>query len=62
MTPEIRPFDAFPPERFVVEVFSELSEQTVQRRWPAVNVIVRLSMLSGLQMPLTKWCNTTPAV
>jgi diguanylate cyclase (GGDEF)-like protein len=52
MTPEIRPFDAFPPERFVVEVFSELSEQTVQRRWPAVNVIVRLSMLSGLQMPL----------
>jgi diguanylate cyclase (GGDEF)-like protein len=40
------------PERFVVEVFSELDEQVVQQRWPAVNVILRLSMLSGLQMQL----------
>jgi diguanylate cyclase (GGDEF)-like protein len=52
MSPELKAFDAFPPERFVVEVFSELCQETVQRRWQAVNVVVRLSMLSGLQMPL----------
>jgi diguanylate cyclase (GGDEF)-like protein len=52
MSPELKAFDAFPPERFVVEVFSELRQETVQSRWQAVNVIVRLSMLSGLQMPL----------
>lgn len=52
MTPELKSFDAYPPERFVVEVFSELGQETVQRRWQAVNVILRLSMLSGLQMPL----------
>src|SRR5947209_18417826 len=45
-------YDSCPPERFVVEVFSELGQETVQRRWQAVNVILRLSMLSGLQMPL----------
>lgn len=52
MSPDLKHFDAFPPERFVVEVFSELSQETVERRWQAVNVIVRLSMLAGLQMPL----------
>jgi diguanylate cyclase (GGDEF)-like protein len=44
--------ESSPPERFVVEVFSELSERTVKQRWAAVNVILRLSMLSGLQMQL----------
>jgi diguanylate cyclase (GGDEF)-like protein len=41
-----------PPERFVTEVFSELTAETIQRRWQHVNVILRLSMLSGLQMQL----------
>lgn len=42
----------FPPERFVVEVFSELDEETIRNRWQHLNVILRLSMLTGLQMQL----------
>ena len=41
-----------PPERFVVEVFSELRAETIQTRWEDVNVILRMSMLTGLQMQL----------
>ncbi len=44
--------DPSPPERFVVEVFSEVGQQTIQRRWREVNTILRLSMLSGLPMQL----------
>ena len=40
------------PEQLIVEVFSELDQQTVQQHWQAVNVILRLSMLAGLQMHL----------
>jgi diguanylate cyclase (GGDEF)-like protein len=43
---------SFPPERFVVEVFSELDEKTIRNRWQHLNVILRLSMLTGLQMQL----------
>lgn len=39
-------------EQFVVEVFSELRKETVQRRWCEINVLLRLAMLSGLQMQL----------
>ena len=42
---------------FVVEVFSELDQKTVQSRWQAVNVILRLSMLTGLQMQLEPTLN-----
>ena len=42
--------DSCPPEMFVVEVFSELSESTIQQRWQEINVILRLSMLAGLPM------------
>ncbi len=42
--------DSCPPEMFVVEVFSELDQQTVQQRWRDINVVLRLSMLSGLPM------------
>src|SRR6266513_1013844 len=38
------------PEKFVVEVFSELKQETVQERWREVNVLLRLSMLSGVPM------------
>lgn len=46
-----------PPERFVVEVFSELNQQTIQSRWQHLNVILRLSMLTGLQMQLDATLN-----
>lgn len=47
----------FPPERFVAEVFSELDEQTIRNRWQHLNVVLRLSMLSGLQMQLEATLN-----
>jgi diguanylate cyclase (GGDEF)-like protein len=46
-----------PPERFVVEVFSELRPETIQKRWEHVNVILRMSMLTGLQMQLEATLN-----
>ncbi len=49
--------DSCPPDRFVVEVFSELHEDTVQQRWREVNVLLRLSMLTGLQMELENTLN-----
>ncbi len=49
--------DSCPPERFVVEVFSELNQDTVQRRWRDVNVLLRLSMLTGLHMELENTLN-----
>ena len=36
-----------PPERFVVEVFSELRPEIIQKRWEDVNVVLRMSMLTG---------------
>lgn len=48
---------SFPPERFVAEVFSELDEQTIRHRWQHLNVILRLSMLTGLQMQLEATLN-----
>jgi len=47
----------FPPERFVAEVFSELDEQTIRSRWQHLNVVLRLSMLTGLQMQLEATLN-----
>jgi diguanylate cyclase (GGDEF)-like protein len=49
--------DSCPPEQFVVEVFSELSQETIQQRWSEVNVILRLSMLTGLEMQLDATLN-----
>ena len=48
---------SYAPERFVVEVFSELNQQTIQSRWQHLNVILRLSMLTGLQMQLDATLN-----
>ncbi len=39
-----------PGERFVTEVYSELSAETIQKRSAHVNVLLRLSMLAGLPM------------
>ncbi|ABF43131.1 diguanylate cyclase [Candidatus Koribacter versatilis Ellin345] len=49
--------DSIPPERFVVEVFSELDQATVQRRWREVNTILRLAMLGGMQIQLEATLN-----
>jgi diguanylate cyclase (GGDEF)-like protein len=38
--------------RFVVEVFSELQQRTIQSRWHAINILLRLSMLTGSQMQI----------
>lgn len=40
------------PERFVTDVSSELSAETVRKRWQHINVILRLSMLTGLPIQL----------
>jgi len=45
------------PESFVVEVFTEIDKATVQQRWREVNVLLRLSILSGLQMQLDATLN-----
>lgn len=50
MAPPFDTIDSYPPEKFVVEVFSELDQDTIQQRWREVNVLLRLSMLSGLEM------------
>ncbi len=54
---DIDAYDSCPPERFVVEVFSELPAAVVEERWQHVNVILRLSILSGLQMELEATLN-----
>ena len=41
----------------MVEVFSELKQETVHTRWQHVNVILRLSMLTGLHMQLDATLN-----
>ena len=57
MTPHLEPGESFAPESFVVEVFTELDESTVRARWNDVNVLLRLSILSGLQMQLEATLN-----
>ncbi|MGZ4788769.1 MAG: sensor domain-containing diguanylate cyclase [Terriglobales bacterium] len=52
MSPDPQILDPTPPDRFVVEVFSEVGQETIQRRWREVNAILRLSMLTGLPMQL----------
>lgn len=56
-SPEPADLGSSPPERFVVEVFSELRPETIQKRWEDVNVILRMSMLTGLQMQLDATLN-----
>jgi diguanylate cyclase (GGDEF)-like protein len=56
-SPESADLGSSPPERFVVEVFSELRPETIQKRWDDVNVILRMSMLTGLQMQLEATLN-----
>ncbi len=46
-----------PLERCAVEVFSELHEETIVRRSREVNVLLRMSMLVGLEMELSSTLN-----
>ncbi len=52
MTPDLEASESFAPEGFVVEVFTEIDEATLRERGRDVNVLLRLSILSGLQMQL----------
>jgi len=54
--PSLSP-ESEPLERFAVEVFSELSEETIVRRAREVNVLLRMSMLAGLEMELASTLN-----
>lgn len=56
MDPKFEPA-TLSPDRLVVEVFSELTEDVVRERWRNVNVLLRLSMLSGLPMQLESTLN-----
>lgn len=49
--------ESVPIERFAVEVFSELQEDTIARRAREVNVLLRMSMLAGLEMELASTLN-----
>jgi diguanylate cyclase (GGDEF)-like protein len=49
--------DSYPAEKFVVEVFPELTQHVVQQRWREVNVLLRMSVLAGLQMELNATLN-----
>lgn len=40
------------PEKFLLELCAELSQQTVHDRWHHVNTVLRVGMMSGLQMQL----------
>jgi diguanylate cyclase (GGDEF)-like protein len=56
-TPFFESSESEPLERFAVEVFSELPEDTIARRAREVNVLLRMSMLAGLEMELTSTLN-----
>jgi diguanylate cyclase (GGDEF)-like protein len=45
------------PDLFALEVFSELPVETIQRRWQAVNVLLRMTMLAGLEMRMEATLN-----
>ncbi len=57
MTSESPSMDGTPPASFAVEVFTEFDRATIQNRWREVNVLLRLSILSGLQMQLDATLN-----
>lgn len=51
------PDSFFPPERFVVASLSELKAETIQGRWRHLNVMLRMAMLTGLQMQVESTLN-----
>ncbi len=57
MIPNMEAGESSATESFVVEVFTEIDERTLRERWRDVNVLLRLSMLTGLQMQLEATLN-----
>lgn len=51
------PASSLSHEMFAVDVFSELPEEMIQRRSREVNVLLRMSMLSGLDMQMDATLN-----
>jgi diguanylate cyclase (GGDEF)-like protein len=51
------PASSLSPDLFALDVFSELPEETVQRRWREVNVLLRMSMLAGLELRMDATLN-----
>ncbi len=45
------------PELFALDVFSELPEETIRRRWREVNVLLRMNILAGLEMRMDATLN-----
>lgn len=45
------------PEWYCVDVFSELPQETIDRRWREINVLLRASMLSSLNMQMDATLN-----
>ena len=56
-TKERTPGQSSPPERFAVEVCAEVPAELVRERCCDLNVLLRLSILSGLQMELESTLN-----
>ncbi len=52
-----QPASTISPHLFAVDVFSELPQETIQRRWREVNVLLRMSMLAGLEMQMDATLN-----
>ena len=45
------------PDLFALDVFSELPEETIRRRWREVNVLLRMSILAGLESLIVSLSN-----
>lgn len=45
------------PEKFLLDLCSELPQKTLHHRWREVNTVLRVSMMSGLQMQLGSTLN-----
>ena len=50
-------FESTPPPHCVAEVYSELSAAMIQTHWRQVNALLRLSMLTGMQMQMDPTLN-----
>ena len=53
MVYELQSPDSRAPQAFVVEVFSELKQQTIQQRWRDINAILRILKGTGTKSRLS---------
>lgn len=57
MTQQNRERPSSDPEGFLLDLCAELTQQTVHDRWEDVNTVLRVGMMSGLQMQLDATLN-----